>query len=313
MSTTVVSIADERVIAAVESVDGATSIAVADLAAVDALVEQGQRADAMYVSASGDPLLERAGDLGVRWIHIGGTGVDSLSPSVADGRVVTCSRGASGVPIAEFVLMSMLAFEKRAPECWIEGPPTHWGRARFGEMSGKTLALVGVGGIGLEVARRALAFDMEVVALRRRPEPTPLSEVEVVTSLDGLLARADHLVLAAPSTAATRHLLDAAAFARVKPGVHVVNIARGALIDQEALRAALDDGRVAFASLDTTSPEPLPEGHWLYAHPRVHVSAHVSYSSPNARQRIVAGFAQNLARFVADEELEGIVDVSEGY
>ena len=99
----------------------------------------------------------------------------------------------------------------------------------------------------------------------------------------------------------------------MKPGVHLVNIARGSLVDQDALRVALDDGRVALATLDTVDPEPLPDGHWMYSHPQVRLSAHVSWSSPQAFERIVASFTDNLKRYVAGEPLEGIVDPDEGY
>jgi phosphoglycerate dehydrogenase-like enzyme len=99
----------------------------------------------------------------------------------------------------------------------------------------------------------------------------------------------------------------------VKPGVHVVNIARGSLVDQDALRAALDDDRVALASLDCVEPEPLPEGHWLYTHPKVRVSAHVSWSSPLAFGRIIDSFVANLRRYLAGEPLSGLIDVEEGY
>src|SRR5205807_9252313 len=127
------------------------------------------------------------------------------------------------------------------------------------------------------------------------------------------LRESDHLVLAAPATPRTRHLIDAEALALVKPGVHLVNIARGALVDQDALRVALDDGRVAMATLDTVDPEPLPEGHWLYSHPKVRLSAHVSWSSPHATTRMFESFAENLRRYAAGEPLEGVIDVDEGY
>ena len=120
-------------------------------------------------------------------------------------------------------------------------------------------------------------------------------------------------MIAAPATAATQHLIDAAALERMKPGVHLVNVARGTLVDQDALRAALDDGRVAMASLDTVDPEPLPEGHWMYGHPKVRSSAHVSWSSPRSFDRIIDSFVVNLQHYVAGEPLEGVVDVDEGY
>jgi phosphoglycerate dehydrogenase-like enzyme len=139
-----------------------------------------------------------------------------------------------------------------------------------------------------------------------------LAAVEVVVLAD-VLANADHLVVAAPATVDTRHLLDATAFATTKPGVHLVNIARGTLIDQDALHAALDDDVVAMASLDVCDPEPLPAGHWLYQHPKVRLSAHVSWSSPRLYHRIVELFVDNLRRYIAGEPLEGVVDPVAGY
>jgi len=175
------------------------------------------------------------------------------------------------------------------------------------------LGLVGLGGIGAAVAERALPFGMRVVARRRRDVPSPVPGVEQVRSLEHLLGMADHLVLTAPSTPETHHLLDAAAFEGVKPGVHIVNIARGALIDQDALRVALDDRRVSIASLDAVDPEPLPEGHWMYSHPQVHLSPHISWSMPGASDLLVETFVENLRRYRAGEPLEGVVDVDAGY
>ena len=249
----------------------------------------------------------------VDWVHLAGTGVDSFPAELFDGRTVTCARGASAIPISEFVLAAMLAFEKHFPETWIHKPPEHWNFAPLGWLNTRTLGLVGLGGIGQAVAERALPFGMEVRALRRRPEPSPLDGVEVVGSLDELLPVADHLVLAAPATARTRRLIDARALELVKPGVHLVNIARGALVDQDALRVALDDGRVAMATLDTVDPEPLPAGHWLYTHPKVRLSAHVSWASPAGMARTLEIFVDNLRRYAAGEPVMHVVDAEEGY
>jgi phosphoglycerate dehydrogenase-like enzyme len=95
--------------------------------------------------------------------------------------------------------------------------------------------------------------------------------------------------------------------------VHIVNIARGALVDQDALREALDDGRVAMATLDTVEPEPLPEGHWLYSHPKVRLSAHVSWASPAGMDRTLEIFLDNLRRYAAGEPVKYVVDADEGY
>jgi phosphoglycerate dehydrogenase-like enzyme len=99
----------------------------------------------------------------------------------------------------------------------------------------------------------------------------------------------------------------------VKPGVHLVNIARGGLVDQEALLVALDDGRVARATLDVTDPEPLPEGHWMFTHPKVRLTGHISWSSPAGFEPLVAAAIDNLGRYLRGEELLGVVDRAEGY
>jgi phosphoglycerate dehydrogenase-like enzyme len=154
---------------------------------------------------------------------------------------------------------------------------------------------------------------MDVVAYRRRAAAAPLEGVEVLTSLPELLARSDHVVVAAPATPATFHLIDADALAAVKPGAHLVNIARGTLVDQDALVAALDRGQLSGASLDTVDPEPLPEGHPLYAHPKVRVSPHISWSAPGTLERTLGIFVDNVARYRAGEPLTGVVDLDAGY
>ena len=169
------------------------------------------------------------------------------------------------------------------------------------ELQSRRNALVAVANAALDSALRRdgrsvtwMGLEEQRSVARRNPtlglDPDRLPTVElfppgieVVGSLGALVSAADHVVLAAPSTPATRHLLGGAAFAAMRPGTHLVNVARGALVDQEALRVALDDGRVARASLDAVEPEPLPRGHWMYRHPRVRLSAHVSWSMPGAR------------------------------
>jgi phosphoglycerate dehydrogenase-like enzyme len=288
-------------------------VEVVDLA-YEAVPPPDLQGEILFAAWHGSPVFEQLDALGVEWMHLPGTGIDGWPHEVLEGRTVTCARGASAIPISEFVLASMLAFEKRMPRVWLSEPPEQWNVDRLGELSGKTLGLVGLGGIGAAVARRALAFDMRVRALRRRAgSGTPVAGVELAFDLDDLLATADHVVLAAPATAATTELIDERALSVVKPGVHLVNIARGALVDQDALRVALDDGRVAMASLDTVDPEPLPAGHWLYSHPQVRLSAHVSWSSPHAFDRVIDMFVVNLHHFLADEPLEGIVDLVAGY
>jgi phosphoglycerate dehydrogenase-like enzyme len=257
-------------------------------------------------------VLRQAVTPAVRWIHAFSTGVDGFPFDLVGERLFTCSRGASAVPISEWVLAMMLARAKRLPEAWITAPPERWNMAQLEVLHGATVGIVGLGAIGTEVAKRALAFDMEVLAYRRTSTPASLPGIEL-TALPDLLARSDHVVVAAPATADTYHLLDADAFAAIKPGAHLVNIARGTLVDQDALLAALDDDRVAFASLDTVDPEPLPAGHPLYSHPKVRVSPHISWSAPTTLERTLEIFVDNVGRYRAGQPLEGVVDVDAGY
>lgn len=279
----------------------------------DGDLREGVEGEVLLTLAWGGANLGAVLDRGVRWVHTVGTGVDRFPLDVIGDRTLTCSRGASAVPIAEWVLAVMLAFEKRLPDSWATDASVRWNFAELGGLAGRTLALVGLGGIGEAVARRALAFDMRVRARRRTETPASIAGVELAPSLPDLLGAADHVVLATPATPATRHLIDADAFATMKRGVHLVNIARGALVDQDALRAALDDGTVARASLDTVDPEPLPEGHWLYSHPGVRLSPHISWSAPDAWDVMLDTFVANLRRYRTGEPLAGVVDVAEGY
>ncbi len=253
-------------------------------------------------------------DRGVRWVHNFGTGVDQFPMDLLhDDQVLTCSRGAGAGPISEWVITQMLAFEKRLPGSWITEPPENWNLADLGTLKGSHVGIIGYGGIGQAVAQRALPFGSEVRAHRRRAIPSEDPGVEIVTDLLALAEWSDHLVVTAPATPETHHLVGPAVLDVLGPGAHVVNIARGALIDQDALRVALDDGRVALASLDTVEPEPLPDGHWLYTHPQVHLSPHISWSSPERYDRILGIFLEELARWEADEPLVNVVDREAGY
>jgi phosphoglycerate dehydrogenase-like enzyme len=278
-------------------------------------IDASLRADALLTLPWGTPNLgEVLETTGVRWVHTVGTGVDRFPLDVVGDRVLTCSRGASAVPIAEWTLAQMLAFEKHVPDLWLRAKPTSWNfHPTMGGLHGKTLALVGIGGIGRAIAARALPFAMRVRALRRTAAPSPVPGVELAATLEDLVATADHLVLVAPATPETRGIVGEAALRAVKPGVHLVNVARGSLVDEAALRRALDDGRVALASLDAVEPEPLPEDHWMYAHPRMHVSAHVSWNGPGGEDVLVGKFVENLRRRLAGAPLEGLVDIAAGY
>jgi phosphoglycerate dehydrogenase-like enzyme len=279
-------------------------------------VPEGLTADAIFTHTWGSANLGELLTCGARWVQVMGVGVDRFPfEHLRPGQILTCARGATAIPISEFSLASMLAHAKALPDIWIDEEPEHgWFTGqRLSGLHGQTVVVVGVGGIGAEVARLSLAFGMRVIGVRRRDLPAPHVGMEITTDLNEVIGEADHLVLAAPATADTTSIIDGDLLEAVTPGLHVVNVARGSLIDQDALRAALDDGRVARASLDTVTPEPLPAGHWLYSHPGVRLSPHVSWAGPGSSGSMFSTFIANYNRFVAGEELDGVVDVESGY
>jgi phosphoglycerate dehydrogenase-like enzyme len=270
--------------------------------------------DVLVTSPVATPILPDALSRGVRWVHTIGTGVDRFPLQlIGPDMTLTCSRGASAIAIAEWTLTMMLAFEKQLPDSWADAPPERWFRANLGTLYGKTFAIVGLGGIGERAAALARPFDMKIKALRRSLRPADTEGVEVVGTLAEVLDGADHVMIAAPLTPETRHLVNTESLAWMKPGVHLVNIARGGLIDQDALRVALDSGHVARASLDTVDPEPLPDGHWIFTHPGVRFSPHISWSMPEAQGLLHETFRENLRRYLAGAELINVVDVQLGY
>jgi len=275
----------------------------------------GTRGDVLLIPPWDPGNLDQLLASGVEWLHTVGTGVDNLPLEKLRGIKLTCSRGASSVPISEWILATILAFEKQLVERWLSSPPEEGILPALGGLRGKTLGLVGLGAIGEATAAHAVRFGMNVIAHRRTARPSPVAGVEIVTSFEDLLSRAQHVVLALPLTKASRHLVNANSLASIPAGagIHLVNVSRGGLVDQEALRPALEDGRIACATLDVTEPEPPPEGHWLYEHPNVRVSAHVSWSSPDAVDLLLDTFIENLRRRRDGHELHGRVDLEEGY
>ena len=257
--------------------------------------------------------LEEVLQRGVRWVHVLGQGVDHFPFEHLGDRTLTCARGVNAVPIAEWVVAMLLTAVKQLPDHWLSEPPRRWVLADLGSLEGATVGLVGLGSINRAVAERLTPFGCRMVAVTRSGTPSPVSGVEVTTDVREAVADADHVVLGVPLTPETEHMFDDDLFAAMKPGAHLVNIARGRLVDQDALRRALDGGRLGMASLDVCEPEPLPAGHWLYSHPGVRLSAHVSWSDPGALDRLHAAFADNLDRWLADEALIDVVDPAAGY
>ena len=279
-------------------------------------LEEGLTGDVLLTRPSLVPNLAHVLTRGVRWVHLIGTGIDDFPLElIGEDCVLTNSRGLSAVPIAEWVMACMLSFEKRMPGSFITEPPKHWNipSPGFGTLHGARLALLGLGGIGTAIARRALPFEMNIRALRHTDAPSPVPGVEMVRTIDELVTDADHIVMVAPLTDATRGLFDDRVFSLMKPGVHLINVARGPMIVEDALRRALDADIVACASIDSTDPEPLPAGHWMYDHQRVRVSPHSSWHWPGAFGAMFEMFLENLRRHLANQQLLSVVDPANGY
>lgn len=248
----------------------------------------------------------------LRWVQLATAGIDFFPDWLFDGPQVTSARGVTADAIAEFALAAIFASAKKLPEIWIDDP-AQWKPNTLQRVGGATLGIVGFGAIGQALARRALALGMRVLYTRRGDTAPEVDGVERAPSLEALFARSDHVVLAVPGTPATQQFVDRALLAHAKPGLHLVNIARGSLVDQDALIEALDSGRLALATLDVTTPEPLPAGHRLYSHPRVRLSPHTSPISPDTPQRLLGKFIASLERYQAGLPLADVADRARGY
>lgn len=249
----------------------------------------------------------------LRWVHVFGTGINNFPLQLMGSKILSCSRGATATAIAEWVMAMILTQAKRLPQSWVSAPPEHWNFADLRSLEQQTLGLVGFGAIGQAIARRALAFDMRVMAKVRNYRPSPMPGVSLVEELDTLLEQSDHLVLALPATPDSDRLLNDAAFAKINKGCHLVNVARADIIDHGALKRALDSERLALASLDVSDPEPLPEGHWLYSHPSVRLSPHISWNSPEAFSKMGQVFLDNLQAYIDGKAMLGVIDPAQGY
>lgn len=239
----------------------------------------------------------------IRWVHVLSAGLDYYPDWLFAGPIVTSPGGASATSVAEFAIAACMASAKRLPEVWIE-QPGRWDRSfALGSVAGATLGVVGFGAIGRAVAGLALALGMRVQAVRRSARPFDLPGVARSPDLPALFRASDHVVLAAPGQEESRHMIGRDLLAQAKPGLHLVNVARGMLIDDAALLGALDAGRLSRATLDVTFPEPLPAGHPFYSHPRVKLSPHISFNTARTQEHIGAQFATNLARFERGEPL----------
>jgi phosphoglycerate dehydrogenase-like enzyme len=256
----------------------------------------------------------------LRWIHSTGAGIDSfVSPELAErGVIVTNSSGIYTPAMVEYVLGGMVAIARDFRRLFAQQDERRWDHEPVSgkELYGRRVGIVGYGETGRYLARVCKALGMEVWATRRRPMVVtgePLDRLLPSAELHELLGACDYVVVAASLNSTTRHLLGEAEFRAFRPGAVLVNVARGGLVDQEALLAALDDGRVAGAFLDVVEPEPLPSDSPLWAHPRVVVTSHISGGSPEGWERAVDLFCRNLPLYLAGEtsRLGNLVDLSD--
>lgn len=248
---------------------------------------------------------------GLKWVQVVSSGIDFYPQWLFNGPPVSTSRGSAAENIAEFALAAIFAAAKRLPDIWVHD--SQWNFTALTPLKGTTLGILGFGAIGRSLASKAHALGINVLALRQSQTPFEVEGVEAARDIHDLFVRSDHLVLAAPLTGATRHIVNSAVLASAKPGLHLINIARGGLLDHGALLEALDSGTIGLASLDVTDPEPLPDGHPLYTHPRVRLSPHTSAISTNSGHEIADSFLANLERYLNGLALENQANVQRGY
>ncbi|MGC9521171.1 MAG: D-2-hydroxyacid dehydrogenase [Anaerolineae bacterium] len=253
----------------------------------------------------------------LRWVHTVTAGIDHALQALPPDRdiVVTNASGIFDVPIAEMVLAYMLVIVKRVPEFLEQQEGRSWHQLRLRELAGLTVGIVGLGSIGSEIARRCKAFEMRVIATRRHPErgTNHADEVFPPEGLPTLLARADFVVIAAPLTPETRGLIGTAELHRMREDAWLINIARGPIVDQAALIAALQEDVIAGAALDVFDEERLPADSPLWTLPNVILTPHNSWSTPHLKTREAQLFLDNLQRYLRDEPLRNLVDPSRGY
>jgi phosphoglycerate dehydrogenase-like enzyme len=257
----------------------------------------------------------------LRWVQALSAGVEHTLavPGLADRRelVLTNSKGVHGPVIAEHVFALLLAHVRRLEGHRRDQARGDWNEEEAGHhsLAGSTLLIAGLGGIGEQVALRAKAFDMRVLATVRTPRERPacVDRLETGERLDSLLPEADFLVICLPLTPETEGLFDARRLGLLPRGAFLVNIARGALVDTEALTEALRSGQLSGAGLDVTEPEPLPPGHPLWSLSGVILTPHVAGSAELTFERRWALQKENLRRFAHGEALLNVVDPAAGY
>ncbi len=276
-------------------------------------------ADVLYGFPTADLL--QAGKA-LRWIQSPSAGVNYLQdlPELVENDIVlTNTRGAHGPSIGEHTFALLFALTRHIPESVLAQREHRWARRELyrtsREMRGLTMGVVGYGAIGRAVAQRARGFDMEVLAVDRHPEPGSPFVVETwgMERLPDLLAQSDVVVVTAPLTAESYHLIDAAALARMKPDAYLIVVSRGGIVDEDALADALHAGKLAGAGVDVTEIEPLPADSRLWDAPNLIITPHTAGDSSEKERRCVEILRENLVRFSQGEMLLNVVDKQRGY
>lgn len=252
----------------------------------------------------------------LKWVHALSAGVEKLIfPEIqASDTILTNSRGIHGIPVSEHVFSLMLAFTRGLNLLIRQQLQRKWDRVPTDEIHEKTIAIVGLGSIGREIAKKAKGLGMEVIATKR--EMTTEIFVDKLYKADQLhdmLAAADFVVVALPLTEKTANFFGLREFQAMKPSAYFINIARGPIVREADLVAALSQGLIKGAGLDVFADEPLPEDSPLWAMDNVIVTPHMAAISPYYLDRAVKLFAENLTRYTQGREMFNIVDKAKGY
>ncbi len=262
--------------------------------------------------------LARARTDSLGWIHSHSAGLERAVNMGLPGNIpVTYSPGAKALGCAEHAMTLMLALTRRLWDLR-EAQRRHlWVRAEINPairgLHGATLAIVGLGGIGRDVARKAKAFDMRVIGISRSAASSPdVDQVFPREKMLEALSQADAVVIATASDVSRYHLIGARALAAMKPTAYVVNVARGEILDEAALAQALKDGKIAGAALDVTDPEPLTPESPLWDMENVIISPHVSAAGFDSYENLKHIFAENLRRLGAGEPLRNLLETGGG-
>ncbi|MGJ8725387.1 MAG: D-2-hydroxyacid dehydrogenase [Roseibacillus sp.] len=280
-----------------------------------------EEADAIDAKYANPEFLAKATKL--RWVQVQSAGVDryiSIKPLMENDDIVLSNfRAVHGPSIADHAMAMLLSLTRNLDFYAAAQREGKWKRGQSPKktiaLEGKTMLVVGLGGIGSEIAQRAHGCGMRVIGTRRSDTPSAdyIERVGKPDELLEMLPEADVVALAVPLVPATENLLNAKAFAAMKQGSYLINIARGKVVNTEAMMEALKSGQLAGAGLDVTEPEPLPEGHPLWSIPNVIITPHIAGKSEVTNQRRSALTVENLRRFGAGEPLLNVVDKEAGY